>query len=65
MKTDLINYGQGIYELKILNSNESFMIEWDDECLYRVTMLENDEAVEDMGSFEYKADAIEHIKTLY
>ena len=65
MKTDLVSYGQGIYQLKILNSNESFMIEWDDECLYRVTLLENEEAVEDMGSFESKADAIKYIKTLY
>ena len=78
MKTDLINYGQGIYELKILNTNESFMIElcdtyYESSALvdnydstdYNVTLLVNDEASDFIGVFESRDKAIEHIKTLY
>ena len=78
MKTDLINYGDGIYELDILNTNESFMIElcdtyYESSALvddydptdYNVTMLVDDEAYDFIGVFESRDKAIKHIKTLY
>ena len=67
MQTKLINHGDGIYELDILNTNESYMIEVDDydPTEYNVTLLVDDEASDFIGVFESRDTAIEHIKTLY
>ena len=78
METNLINHGDGIYELDIINTNESYMIElceayYESSVLvddydpsdFNVTMLVDDEAYEFIGTFESRDKAIEHIKTLY
>jgi len=72
METKLIKHGSGIYELIIIGTNESFMIELradndyeSDTEGYNVTMLENDEPVEFIGVSETYPEAIEYIKTLY
>lgn len=66
MKTELINYGEGIYELDVLNTNESYMIEIDETYNeYDVTLLVDDEAADFIGSFESRDEAIEVIKTSY
>lgn len=73
MKTELLKFGGGIYELKILNSNQSYCIElreesyWDDlqQEGYNVTMMEDDEPVDFIGIFDTHFEAIEHIKNLY
>ena len=66
MKTKLINYGEGIYELDILNTNESYMIEIDGtNNEYDVTLLVDDEASDFIGSFESRDEAIEAIQTSY
>ena len=66
MHTKLINYGEGIYELDILNTNKSYMIEIDEaNNEYDVTLLVDDEASDFIGSFDSRDEAIEVIKTSY
>ena len=62
MNTRLHTIAQGYYELFIKGTDISFMIELDEEHTYNVTMLENDEAVDFVGSYDTRNDALEDIE---
>jgi len=62
MNTRLQTIAQGYYELFIKGTNVSFMIELDEEHTYSVTMLENYEAVDFIGSYDTRNDAVEDIE---
>ncbi len=58
---NLKQHSYGIYEL-LTNTDVSYMIEKNQDGKYDVTMLENDEAVDDKGEFYDVVAAVEHLK---
>jgi len=59
---NLIKHAAGYYEL-LTGTNVSFMIEHNKQGGYSVTMLEDDEAVDDIGEFNDISTAITYLKS--
>tara|TARA_R100000951_G_scaffold108527_1_gene104790 strand:+ start:535 stop:723 length:189 start_codon:yes stop_codon:yes gene_type:complete len=59
---NLIKHQAGYYEL-ITGTNVSYMIEHNEQGFYNVTMLEDDEAVDDVGVFDDIRSAVTYLKS--
>ena len=57
---NLIKHAVGIYEFKT-DTNMSFMIDRNKKGSYDVTMLEDDEAVDDIGEFGDVITAVNYL----
>ena len=61
--TNLIKHSSGYYEL-LTDTNISFLIELNDSSGYSVTMLEDDNAVDDIGEFNDIKSAIIYLENV-
>lgn len=60
---NLIKHQSGYYEL-LTDTNVSYMIEHNEQGAYNVTMLEDDEAVDDVGEFDDIRSAVTYLKSV-